>query len=380
MFNRYYTALAGFGTTALWSTLQLFLTDWWILFLLPAILVVRRRRRVWFWTGLFVAAWVSTGASSYGHYYLVVMPFWALLAAVGINELAALGAAKLKWPYHGVRRALTAVALLLLCLPDLPWVACSKQEFAAVKAGGGNAFLESRAVARRVAELTSPDDYVFVAGSEPQILCYAKRFSPTRFVIAYPLMFPTPLAEGYQREAVQDLERHWPAVIVFARLGTSWLRQERSPPALLEYLEKLLADRYERVGGWVVDGQSGRWQEPLSDSGCGELRAWCCSGKEAVNRSHSEKPIQPQMARIAQIRISPSPSVPSVPSLPSVALLLFPAESPSVAQPQWTVRAWPCAARERVCRRDRGRAVGGSWRPVPAGGTVRPAARPFPPP
>jgi hypothetical protein len=264
-FNRYYAEAAGFGVAALWSTLQLFLEDWWILFLLPAVLVVRRRRRVWVWVGMFLAAWVSTGASSHGHYYLVVMPFWALLAAVAIDELAAVAAPKLKWPHHGLRRAFTTVVLVLLCLPDLPWVVCSKQQFAAVKAGGGNAFLESRAVARRVAELTSPNDYVFVAGSEPQILCYSKRLSPTRFVIAYPLMLPTPLAEDYQREAVRDLERHPPAVIVLARSGTSWLRQERTPPAFLEYLEKLLVDRYERVGGWVPDEPGGRWQEPLSD-------------------------------------------------------------------------------------------------------------------
>ena len=265
VFNRYYTGLAGFGTAALWQTLQLLLADWWILFLLPAILVVRRRRRVWFWIGMFLAAWASTAGSPHGHYYLVVMPFWALLAAVAIDDLASLCAAELKWSHAALRRAFTAIVLVLLCLPDLPWVACAKQEFAAVKAGGGNPFLESQAVARRVAELTSPNDYVFVAGSEPQILCYAKRLSPSRFVIAYPLMIPTPLAEGYQREAVQDLERHPPAVIVFARSGTSWLRQERSPPAFLEYLQKLLADHYERVGGWVADPQSSRWQEPLSD-------------------------------------------------------------------------------------------------------------------
>jgi hypothetical protein len=113
--------------------------------------------------------------------------------------------------------------------------------------------------------MTSANDAVYVAGSEPQILCYAHRFSPTRFVIAYPMMFPTPLAEGYQREAIQDLERQRPAVIVFARSATSWLRQEQSPTLLLAYLEKLLADRYERVGGWLPEGQGGRWQEPLPE-------------------------------------------------------------------------------------------------------------------
>ena len=104
-----------------------------------------------------------------------------------------------------------------------------------------------------------------MAGSEPQILFYANRLSPTRFVIVYPLMIATPLAQSYQQEAIRDLERRPPAVIVLARSDTSWLRQERSPPAFLEYLEKLLADHYERVGGWVADGPSGRWQEPLPD-------------------------------------------------------------------------------------------------------------------
>jgi hypothetical protein len=264
-YNRYYAAAAGFGLPGLWSALQLFLTNWWILFLLPAMLFVSRRPRVWVWVCMCIAAWIATGASPHGHYYLIVMPFWALLAAVAINDLAAWVAAKQDWSLDGVRRAVTAGAVLLLCLPDLAWVVCSKQEFAAAKAGGGNAFIESPAVARRIAELTSPTDFVFVAGSEPQILCYANRLSPTRFVIAYPLMIPTPLAEGYQRETVRDLEQHPPAAIVFARLATSWLRQPQSPPILLGYLERLLADRYERVGGWVVDGQGGRWQEPLPD-------------------------------------------------------------------------------------------------------------------
>jgi hypothetical protein len=263
VFNRYYTGLAGFGIAALWQTLQQLLADWWILFLLPAILVVKHRPRVGFWLAMFLAAWVSTGASSHGHYYLVVMPFWALLAAVAINDLAALGAAELKWSQPGLRRGFTAVVLVLLCLPDLPWLACAKPEFAAVKAGGGNPFPESTAVARRVAELTSPNDYVFVAGSEPQILSYAKRLSPSRFVIAYPLMFPTPLAGGYQREAERDLERHPPAVIVLVQSPLSWLAQAQSPLGFLNFLEKLLSAHYEPVGGWVVEGPSGRWQEPL---------------------------------------------------------------------------------------------------------------------
>lgn len=265
LFNRFYRSSATFGTAGFWSVLEALWIDWWVLFLLLPILLVRRRSRLWFWMGMFGAAWVSTGASAFGHYYVVVMPFWALLAAVAIHDLAALADSKLAWSEAGFRLTFTTAVVVVLCLPDLPWMVCRKEEFAAVKAGGGNPFVESMAVARRVAALTSPADRVFVAGSEPQILFYANRLSPTRFVILYPLMIPTPLAVGYQQEAEGELERHPPKVIVLARSDTSWLRQARSPPGFVRFLEKLLADRYEQVGGWVVSGQTGRWQEPLPD-------------------------------------------------------------------------------------------------------------------
>ena len=104
-----------------------------------------------------------------------------------------------------------------------------------------------------------------MAGSEPQILYYANRLSSTRFVIVYPLLIPTPLARGYQAEAMRDLERHPPAAIVFAQSPLSWLPQKGSPVEFLQYLDKLVAEHYDRVGGWVNNAQGGRWQEPLAD-------------------------------------------------------------------------------------------------------------------
>ena len=87
----------------------------------------------------------------------------------------------------------------------------------------------------------------------------------SRFMAPSHNPLPTPLAEGYQREAMQELDRHPPKLIVLARSPTSWLQQPQTPPGFLQSLEKLLADRYERVGGWVAEEPGGRWQEPLSD-------------------------------------------------------------------------------------------------------------------
>jgi hypothetical protein len=265
LFNRAYVASSNFGLYRLWFRLREFWVDWWILFLLPGVLLFRPGRRVWLWLALFLTAWVTTAASHYRQYYVVVTPFWALLAAVAAMRLASLAAARLGWSCVWAGRVFTALAVAAVCLPDLARAVPDREQVASEKFDPINPFPESMLVARRVAGLTSPQDYVYVAGSEPQVLYYAKRFSPTRFVIAYPLMIPTRLAQAYQREAIRDLERHPPAVVVRARWNTSWLKQTGTPPGFLDYLDRLLAENYERVGGYILESRTGRWSEPLPD-------------------------------------------------------------------------------------------------------------------
>jgi len=68
-------------------------------------------------------------------------------------------------------------------------------------------------VAEKVAAVSRPEDCIFVAGSEPQIYYYAKRFSCSKFVITYPLIIRTPWREKYQKEAISELEKKKPAVM-----------------------------------------------------------------------------------------------------------------------------------------------------------------------
>jgi hypothetical protein len=265
-FNRFYAASASFGMDGLWGYLRVFWTNWWILFLLLAGLALKPDARLWLWSGMFLSAWIATGASAHGHYYVVVMPFWALLASVGLHLLASFAAARFSWSAAWLSRGMTAAVVLLLCLPSLPWMTRSQPQFAADRLQWVSPFIESLPVARRVAELTSPQDYIFVAGSEPQILYYAQRFSPTRFIIAYPLMIPTPLAQGFQQEVIRDLDRHSPALVVLAVANTSWLVQNGSPPDLFKFIDPWLAKYYERIGGYVSDGQASHYAEPIPDT------------------------------------------------------------------------------------------------------------------
>jgi 4-amino-4-deoxy-L-arabinose transferase-like glycosyltransferase len=266
VFNHYYARSGYLGLTGAWLQLKQFLQTWWIIFLpLPFAWLVKRHPRIWFWGGMFLASCVSTAGSAFGHYYVLAMPFLAMLAAAGINSLAALSRRRAQWPRPLALRALTGMVLVFLCLPDASLVLCSKEQFADQRLHVWVPFIESKFVADRLAQLSSPNDPVYVAGSEPQILYYARRFSPTRFIIAYPLMIPTPLALGYQQEIIRDLRQHPPSFIVAARTPTSWMREEKTPGEFPDYLKNLLAQEYDVVGGYVYDAQGGHWQEPLSD-------------------------------------------------------------------------------------------------------------------
>jgi hypothetical protein len=263
-FNRFYAASAFFTMSNLWRRLGEFWRFWWILFLAPCLLGFNLEKRVWFWAMLFLGAWLGAAGSYYGQYYIAIMPFWALLAAVGLRGFAGWVAGKAGQPAERLRAGFTGMVVLAVCAPDAAWVMRSREQFAADRLGPWRTFLISPVVAAQLKQHTAPSDLVYVAGSEPQILSYAHRFSATRFDIAYPFIYPTPAAKGYQAEVIHDLEQHPPAAIVLVRSRSSWMQQPGTPPDYGEFLGKLLAEHYAVVGGCFFDDEQERWREPLA--------------------------------------------------------------------------------------------------------------------
>ncbi len=264
-FNRYYAMTHNFSPAYLGARLENFWQAWWILFLVPWAALLLPTKRLGFWAGLLVCALLSTNASGYAQYYLVAMPFWAVLAAAG---LVALGS-RFQNRIPAATCLLTAGVMALVLWPDGPWLRCSPERFVYVKMNGFP-FAGSRLTAKRVAELSSPDDFVFVAGSEPQILDYAGRFSPTRFITAYAMMIPTVAARPYQQEAIQDLQARPPKLVVFTTVLNSWLRQADTPADFPDYLSRLLHQDYDLVGGHLPSNGEGRWEEPLATNDMGQ--------------------------------------------------------------------------------------------------------------
>ncbi|MDD5594079.1 MAG: glycosyltransferase family 39 protein [Candidatus Margulisbacteria bacterium] len=264
-FNRYYMAASG-GLTFnfLFNHLKIFLYYWQALFFLLIWFLIKRPLRWGFYLGLLLISLASIFNTPYGHYYIMLMPFWAIVSAVALDSLIDQIAIRFKPAMKGwVTFALVFLVLLSMLWPVRSWYFMTPTEVTSRSYSLLNPFVEAPIVAQRVADLTKPDDYVFVAGTEQEILYYAKRLGPTRFGGMYGLMIEHPKALAYQQELVAELGKHPPKVIVWVRSPLSWLVRRSSPRLIFQYLDKLLKERYELVGGSIRRGDSAYWQEPL---------------------------------------------------------------------------------------------------------------------
>lgn len=263
LYNVFYSNISTWNPASFLRIMGSVAAQWWVLWALLVWFIVKRPGRWWFYLILLALAMVSAYKDPNGHYYLMTLPFWAIVAGAALSSAMDGLSTRLAGRISSPHATATIVAVGLLCLPVAHQFAMSSAALYRWCYSPENPFAESALVAERVAALTRPDDPVFVAGSEPQLLYYAKRKSPTRFVIMYPLMLPTPFARAYHQEAIAALKARPPEVIVLCNSNFSWLRFTHSPQMVIEYLAQLLATgQYGAVGGYNWHQGKGRWVAP----------------------------------------------------------------------------------------------------------------------
>ena len=220
-------------------------------FSLPWAILLKPRPRIWFWLGIFSVCCV-------GHQRELLQPLLhdhhaflgdAVRAGNRCGVFCTFPGGR--GGFSGSATCLMTIAVMILVLrPDAFWMFMSRQKFVEKKTEGFP-FIDALVVAGQVVQRSSPADFVYVVGSEPEIPFYARRFSPTRFITSYALMDPTPLRSSYQSEAINDLQQHPPKLIVFVQSGYSWTRQAETPPEFLDFLGKFLKQDYRLAGGYV---------------------------------------------------------------------------------------------------------------------------------
>ncbi len=210
-------------------------------------------RQRFFMIAFFAFSFLSVCPGLYfrRHYFVTLLPAVALLAGLGAAQIKSFALNKL-WP------SLTGVISLAVVLIAIAWpIYYERDVFFSLSPRdvsrftyGAHPFPESLEIARYIEKHSSPDNTVAILGSEPQILFYAKRRSPTGYTDTYEMMKSHPYALQMQKEMIKEIEAASPRFIVFVNTP-SWLIEPNSCTALFDWFERYQEKYYMKVG--IVD-------------------------------------------------------------------------------------------------------------------------------
>jgi hypothetical protein len=228
------------------------------------IFFVKKGSRWWFWIILLVLSFLSISKAWLGHYFILLIPFAGLIIVRLVGYLfQAMRLTSTIPKYTVVGFGIFMAFYMALPLEIQFFVKPSEFNRWLYR---DDPFQESPVVAKRLIELTNPQDYVFVAGSEPEILYYSKRKNSTRFIISYPLVINTPFREAFQEEVINDVIRTEPKVIIYSPVKNGWSYFDYKPDNFLMFLGDVLSKEYSLVGGFVWKDGVGAWEEPLNEN------------------------------------------------------------------------------------------------------------------
>jgi 4-amino-4-deoxy-L-arabinose transferase-like glycosyltransferase len=246
----------------------------WLLALLGLVTVIvvkHYRRGAVFVVGLLVFSFLAICPGFYfrGHYFIFLLPAIAVLAGAGFDSFRR-GLSKLPtWlsGYFCIERVIVFVGLAVVgfsLFQQRNYLFYNTPAEVCRLIYGGNPFPESLRIAEFIRANCADTDTVAVFGSEPQIYFYSGRRAATHYIYMYPLMEASGYAATMQKEMIGEIESSKPELMVFVRVGTSWLSRPDSAKLIFEWLNSYSPKFYDLVG--VVDIRSVsqtiyRWDE-----------------------------------------------------------------------------------------------------------------------
>ncbi|HEY5658834.1 MAG TPA: glycosyltransferase family 39 protein [Myxococcota bacterium] len=224
----------------------------WILAAGGLVLLARRHER---FAALFLGGWAlvnAVGVSASGHYFPHY--FQQLLPAVASLAAATVAAGRASRSPSRLRLAcvgaLATAPLLLVSLRF--WMLSPADAMRTIYPG--NAFQDMPALAREIAAISDPQDTVFLFGTEPELLFYARRVSATRYIHLFPLFGPYPDALERQRAVAAEVARAQPSVLVW--IPNAMFFGEGAPQYLTRWFQRF-SRRYQPHGFMVRNAEGG---------------------------------------------------------------------------------------------------------------------------
>jgi len=180
------------------------------------VFVSGRRKEFLFLLLWLVASAVGVSASGYyfPHYFQQWLSALCVAAALGVDALDRFASLK-RIPATPRRTTLTLAVTVLVAVELWPFVFTDTPAQAADKIYPDNHFAEKQVLAARLAEVTKPDDRVFIFGAEPEMFFYARRVSATRYIFLFPLYGPYSDARERQIAAADEITSNAPAAALY---------------------------------------------------------------------------------------------------------------------------------------------------------------------
>jgi hypothetical protein len=210
------------------------------------------RRPMLFAVTLWLFSFTGTAAGFFfrGHYFILVLPAFALL--VGMSVAALQSSWRPPW-LRDVFKSLPVIAFGLVLSWMIFYQAQTFFQSPAMPVRRDTAFIpnpfvEAIAAAKLVRENSTADARIAVIGSEPEIYFYAQRRSATGYIYTYALMELQPHALDMQHDMAREIETNRPEFLVQVPFYLSWLPKPGSPHFLFDWFEKYARENYERIG------------------------------------------------------------------------------------------------------------------------------------
>lgn len=226
------------------------------------VFVVRRRPGGWLLVGLVLASVAAVmPGHAYRHYFAQCVPALALGAGAAAGWLS-------DRARSGSSRVATVVALML-AIGGIPLLAHGDYYFDQTPTEisrsyfGSNPFPESILLGEYIRDRTTPDDSVYIFGSEAQILFYAERRCASSLAMVYPLTREDfPRYRELQTRVWSEIEAARPAYVLIVDIPTSlgwdgradlWLRERLLEYVKEEYQLEAVVDNSGRGAGRLVE-------------------------------------------------------------------------------------------------------------------------------
>ncbi len=231
-----------------WYGKKVILPDWpiWgLCFYALSVLQINEENRF----GVLATLWLGTsfmgamtGLFLFPHYFFTVYPPLSILAAQGVQCL--------KEKYQLSSRSL-GFLILTACLYPIFIQSRAYFEESPLELSKTllypNPLFESKLIAQEIQEQTSPEEKIYVFGSEPEIYIYSERKAATPYITSYPLtLFPKDKAQI--SEELSRLQNAPPSSIVYCDIAGSQVIGSNLGIYFRDEIQNFLKTRYSLVG------------------------------------------------------------------------------------------------------------------------------------